>query len=121
MRRYNVPRIAFINKLDRAGADPARVTGQLKEKLRHNTITLQLPIGAEANFEGIIDLVRMKAMFFDGDNGEDIREEEIPADRLEEAKTARHDMIAAVADHDDELAELFLSEQEPTIEQLRAR
>jgi elongation factor G len=120
MRRYNVPRIAFINKLDRAGADPARVTGQLKEKLRHNTITLQLPIGAEADFEGIIDLVRMKAMFFDGDNGEDIREEEVPADRLEEAKTARHDMIAAVADHDDELAELFLAEQEPTIEQLRA-
>ncbi|MEO5769544.1 MAG: elongation factor G [Polyangia bacterium] len=120
MRRYNVPRIAFINKLDRAGADPARVTNQLREKLRHNTITMQLPIGAESNFEGIIDLVRMKAMFFDGDNGEDIREEEIPADRLEECKTARHDMIANVADHDDELAELFLAEQEPTIEQLRA-
>ena len=120
MRRYNVPRIAFINKLDRAGADPARVTNQLREKLRHNTITLQLPIGAEANFEGIIDLIRMKAMFFDGDNGEDIREEEIPAERMEEANTARHDMIAAVADHDDELAELFLAEQEPTIEQLRA-
>ena len=120
MRRYNVPRIAFINKLDRAGADPARVTNQLREKLRHNTITMQLPIGAESNFEGIIDLIRMKAMFFDGDNGEDIREEEIPADRLEEAKTARHDMIANVADHDDELAELFLAEQEPTIEQLRA-
>jgi elongation factor G len=81
---------------------------------------MQLPIGAESNFEGIIDLIRMKAMFFDGDNGEDIREEEIPADRLDEAKTARHDMIANVADHDDELAELFLAEQEPTIEQLRA-
>ncbi|MES1165570.1 MAG: elongation factor G [Verrucomicrobiota bacterium] len=120
MRRYNVPRIAFINKLDRAGADPKRVTNQLREKLRHNTITLQLPIGEEADFEGIIDLIRMKAMFFDGDNGEDIREEEVPADRLEEAKTARHDLIAAVADHDDELAELFLAEQEPTIEQLRA-
>jgi elongation factor G len=120
MRRYNVPRIAFINKLDRAGSDPKRVTIQLKEKLRHNTITLQLPIGEEANFEGIIDLIRMKAMFFDGDNGEDIREEEVPADRLQEANTARHDMIAAVADHDDELAELFLAEQEPTIEQLRS-
>src|SRR5215831_5063476 len=59
MRRYNVPRLAFINKLDRAGSDPARVTGQLKEKLRHNTITLQLPIGAEADFEGIIDLIKM--------------------------------------------------------------
>jgi len=120
MRRYNVPRIAFINKLDRAGADPARVTGQLKEKLRHNTITLQLPIGAEGDFEGIIDLVKMKAFYFDGDNGEDIREEEIPADRQEEAKTARHAMIAAIADHDDEIAEMFLMEQEPSIEQIDA-
>src|SRR5882672_2338050 len=67
MRRYNVPRLASKNKLDRAGADPARVTAQLKEKLRHNTITLQLPIGEEADFEGIIDLVRMKAVYFDGD------------------------------------------------------
>ncbi len=120
MRRYNVPRIAFINKLDRAGADPARVTGQLREKLRHNTITLQLPIGAEADFEGIIDLVKMRANYFDGDNGEDVREEEIPADLLEKAKAARHDLIAAVADHDDEMAEIFLAEQEPTIEQIRA-
>ena len=120
MRRYNVPRIAFINKLDRAGADPARVTGQLREKLRHNTITLQLPIGAEADFEGIIDLVKMRANYFDGDNGEDVREEEIPADLLEKAKAARHDLIAAVADHDDEMEEIFLAEQEPTIEQIRA-
>jgi len=120
MRRYNVPRLAFINKLDRAGADPARVTGQLKDKLRHNTLTMQLPIGSEANFDGIIDLIKMKAIFFDGDNGEDIREEEIPADRVEEAKTARHNLIAALADHDDEMAEIFLAEQEPTIPQIHA-
>jgi len=118
MRRYNVPRVAFINKLDRAGADPARVTGQLKDKLRHNTITMQLPIGAEANFEGIIDLVVMKAVYFDGDNGEDIRYEAIPADMLDKAKQARHDMIAAIADHDDAMAEIFLNEQEPTEEQI---
>ncbi len=120
MRRYNVPRLAFINKLDRAGADPARVTGQLKDKLRHNTITMQLPIGAEADFEGIIDLIKMKAYHFDGDNGEDIREEEIPADRVEEAKTARHDMIASIADHDDAIADKFLSEQEVSVEELQA-
>jgi elongation factor G len=120
MRRYNVPRLAFINKLDRAGADPARVTGQLKEKLRHNTITTQLPIGAEADFEGIIDLIKMKAYYFDGDNGEDIREEAIPADRVEEAKTARHDMIASIADHDDAIADKFLSEQEVSVEELQA-
>jgi len=118
MRRYNVPRVAFINKLDRAGADPARVTGQLKEKLRHNTITLHLPIGAEADFEGIIDLVVMKAIYFDGDSGEDLRYEAIPADMLEKAKQARHDMIAAIADHDDAMAEIFLNEQEPTEEQI---
>src|SRR5450631_1050652 len=120
MRRYNVPRLAFINKLDRAGADPARVTAQLKEKLRHNTITTQLPIGEEGDFEAIIDLVQMKAFYFDGDDGEDIREEEIPADRLEEAKTARHDMIASIADHDDAIADKFLAEQDPSIEEIRA-
>jgi elongation factor G len=120
MRRYNVPRLAFINKLDRAGADPARVTHQLKEKLRHNTITMQLPIGAEADFEGIIDLIKMKAFYFDGDNGEDIREEDIPADRVEEAKQARHDMIASIADHDDAIADKFLAEQEPSIEEIHA-
>jgi len=120
MRRYNVPRLAFINKLDRAGADPARVTHQLKEKLRHNTITLQLPIGAEADFEGIIDLIKQKAYYFDGDNGEDVRQEEIPADRLAEVKTARHDMIASIADHDDAIADKFLAEQDPSEEELHA-
>jgi elongation factor G len=120
MRRYNVPRLAFINKLDRAGADPGRVTHQLKEKLRHNTITMQLPIGEEADFEGIIDLIKQKAYYFDGDNGEDIREEEIPAARLGEVKTARHDMIASIADHDDAIADKFLAEQEPSVEELHA-
>jgi elongation factor G len=120
MRRYNVPRLAFINKLDRAGADPARVTHQLKDKLRHNTITMQLPIGAEADFEGIIDLIKQKAYYFDGDNGEDIREEDIPADRLAEVKQARHDMIASIADHDDAIADKFLAEQEPSVEEIHA-
>jgi elongation factor G len=120
MRRYNVPRLAFINKLDRAGADPARVTHQLKEKLRHNTITMQLPIGAEGDFDGIIDLIKQKAYYFDGDNGEDIREEDIPADRLAEVKTARHDMIASIADHDDAIADKFLAEQEPSVEEIHA-
>src|SRR5262249_12062092 len=87
-------------------------------KLRHNTITLQLPIGAESEFEGIIDLVKMKAFYFDGDNGEDVREEPIPADRVEEAKTARHDMFASIADHDDAIADKFLHEQDPSEEEL---
>ena len=75
MRRYNVPRLAFVNKLDRVGANPARVTDQLREKLRLNAVMLQIPIGLEHEFEGIIDLVTMKAIYFDGDAGEKIREE----------------------------------------------
>src|SRR5574339_635446 len=79
MRRYNVPRLAFVNKMDRSGANPYRVTEQLREKLKHNAVMVQIPIGAEADFEGVIDLIEMKALYFDGDNGERIRVEEIPA------------------------------------------
>ena len=88
MRRYNVPRLAFVNKLDRAGASGKRVADQLKDKLRHHTVVTQMQIGFEDRFEGVIDLIRMKAFYFDGDNGEDIREEEIPAALVDEAKAA---------------------------------
>ncbi len=111
MRRYKVPRLAFINKLDRAGANPERVTGQLKEKLALHPITLQLPIGAEDCFEGIVDLIKMKAVYFEGDSGEDIREADIPADLVDAAKAAHTRMIEAVADVDDILAEKFLAEE----------
>src|SRR5450432_1059395 len=67
MRRYKVPRLAFINKMDRAGANPFRVTEQLKEKLNHHPVVMQMPIGAEDKFNGVIDLVRMRAYYFDGD------------------------------------------------------
>ena len=73
MTRYHVPRIAFVNKMDRAGADPIRVMKQLRDKLAHNAHLIALPIGAEDKFEGVIDLVEMKAWYFDGDNGEKIR------------------------------------------------
>ena len=78
MKRYKVPRLAFINKMDRTGADFHRVVEQLRDKLDVDAIPMQLPIGKEDHLEGIIDLVAMKAVYFDGDNGEDIREEEIP-------------------------------------------
>ena len=78
MRRYNVPRLAFINKSDRAGANPFRVVEQLREKLKHNAVLMQIPIGLEADHEGIIDLIEMKAHYFDGPNGETRRVEEIP-------------------------------------------
>ena len=78
MKRYKVPCIAFINKCDRSGANPFRVVTQLKEKLGHNAVAMQIPIGLEADHEGVVDLVTMKALYFDGDNGETIRVEEIP-------------------------------------------
>src|SRR3954468_12674235 len=85
MRRYKVPRLAFINKLDRAGANPHRVIEALREKLRHNAVMMQLPIGLEDKHEGVIDLVTMKAYYFSGANGEIITEKDIPADMAEQA------------------------------------
>jgi elongation factor G len=115
MRRYKVPRLAFINKLDRSGANAERVTAQLKEKLALHPLTMQLQIGEEDRFEGVVDLLKMKAIYFDGDNGETIREEDIPADMVDQAKEARQRLIEAVADVDDVIAEKYLGEEEITI------
>jgi len=112
MRRYKVPAIAFINKCDRSGADPSRVASQLQEKLGHNSVMMQLPIGLENNFEGIIDLVKMKAFYFDGDNGENIREEEIPANLLDVAKAKREELIDTATMFSDNLTEAVLEEKE---------
>lgn len=119
MTRYHVPRIAFVNKMDRAGADPIRVMSQLRDKLGHNAHMITLPIGAEDKFTGVIDLVEMKANYYDGDNGENIRIEEIPADMLEDAKNRRHELIAAMGDFDDKVAELYLEDKEVSPEMLK--
>jgi len=119
MRRYKVPRIAFINKMDRAGANPYRVTDQLRDKLAHNAHMITIPIGAEDQFKGIISLVDMKAYFFDGDNGENVREEAIPEDYVDKAKEYRDSLVGALSDFDDALAEKYLGGEEPTIEELR--
>ena len=111
MKRYNVPRIAFVNKCDRSGANPKRVTAALRDKLGHNAVLLQLPIGLEAEFEGVIDLIEMKAVYFRGDNGEIIEEGEIPAELLSEAKAKRADMLDAVSLFSDELLEAALEDQ----------
>ncbi len=111
MRRYDVPRLAFINKCDRVGANPARVCDQLREKLRLNSVMIQIPIGLEAEHEGIVDLVRMKAIYFDGDGGEVIREEEIPEELMLEATTRREVMLDAVSEFDDELLEAILEDK----------
>src|SRR5512136_1008655 len=89
MRRYRVPRIAFVNKCDRSGANPDRVVAALRDKLGHNPVLLQLPIGLEAKFDGVVDLIDMKALYFRGDNGEVVEETGIPAGMLELAEERR--------------------------------
>ncbi|MEN8135824.1 MAG: elongation factor G [Thermodesulfobacteriota bacterium] len=118
MTRYNVPRIAFINKCDRTGANPARVTEQLREKLGLNAVPAQLPIGLEGDLEGVVDLVTMKAVYFDGDNGENIREEEIPANLQDAADAAREELLDAASMFSEELMEAAL-EGTPTPEMIR--
>lgn len=110
MRRYNVPRIAYVNKCDRTGANPLRVRDQLREKLAHNPVLLQLPLGLEDNFEGVIDLVEMKALTFGGGAGEEIISADIPAEMLAEAEAAREEMLDAVSMFSDELMEAILEE-----------
>jgi len=108
MRRYKVPRLAFVNKCDRSGANPMRVTDQLREKLRHNAVMMQIPIGLEAAAEGVVDLVRMRALRFAGPAGETITEDEIPAALRVEAQARRDVLIDAASMFSDELAEAAL-------------
>ena len=112
MKRYKVPCVAFVNKCDRSGANPARVIQQLQEKLGHNAVAMQLPIGLEADFEGVIDLVSMRALFFDGDNGENIRCEAIPEQLMPEALEKREELIDAATMYSDSLTEAVLEERE---------
>jgi len=111
LKRYNVPRIAFINKCDRTGANPLKVRDQLEEKLGHNAVLMQLPIGLEDKLQGIIDLVRMKAVYFEGADGENRRDAEIPEDLLAEARTRRVALLDAASMFSDELTEAILGER----------
>ena len=120
MKRYKVPRIAFINKMDRAGANYERVGNQLKEKLGHHPVFIQVPMGAEDRFAGIIDAVEQKAIYFDGESGEDIRVEEVPAEYVEKTKEVHHQIIEKVAEVDDELAEKFLADLPVSVDELKA-
>ena len=119
MKRYNVPRVAFVNKCDRTGANPRRVSQALRDKLGHNSVLMQLPIGLEANFEGVVDLVEMKAIYFRGDNGEKLEEGPIPEALLAEAEAARAEMLDAASMFSDELLEAAL-EDAATPEMIRA-
>ena len=110
MNRYKVPRIAFVNKCDRVGANPVRVRNQLREKLSHNAVMMQIPIGLEDKLAGVVDLIRMKALYNEGDNGETIVEKDIPAELMEEAQTYRDEMLDAVSMFSEELMEAMLEE-----------
>jgi elongation factor G len=112
MKRYHVPRIAFINKMDRVGADPQRVLRQMRDKLDTDAILMQLPLVAGDAFEGVIDLVTMQAVYFDGEHGQEVRRAAIPASLVGEAQTARQQMLEALSMYHDGLMERLLSEQE---------
>src|SRR5690606_1972196 len=104
----------------RMGANPYNGVKALREKLGHNAVLMQLPVGAEENFKGIVDLISMKAYYFDGDNGEIVREEEIPADMADQAQKAREEMLDTVSAFDDAMMEAILEGQEVTEAQIHA-
>ncbi|MDA3958771.1 elongation factor G [Oceanispirochaeta sp.] len=112
LKRYGVPRIAFVNKSDRTGANPYKVCDQLKEKLNLNSVMMQVPIGLEENLEGVIDLIRMKAIYFDGHDGEMVRIEEIPSALQAEADERREMMLDTVSMFSEEVMELMMEETE---------
>ena len=111
MKRYRVPRIAFINKMDRTGADPERVRQDLTEKLGLNVVPIQIPMGSSDNFEGVIDLITMEAMRFEGKDGEKVVREPIPAAYKDAAEKARHDMLEALSMFNDCMLEMLLEDQ----------
>jgi elongation factor G len=118
MTRYKVPRMVFINKCDRTGANPYRVAQQVRDKLDLNAVLLQIPIGLEGDLKGVVDLVTMKAIYFEGANGEIIREAEIPAELREEAEAKREELLDAASMFSEELMEAIL-EGTPTEEMIR--
>ena len=111
MNRYRVPRLAFVNKCDRSGANPYRVVNQLRERLNHNAVLMQIPIGLEGDFSGVVDLVSMKGVYFDGQYGEIVRTEEIPSHLLDEANARREELLDAASMFSDALMEAILEER----------
>ncbi|AAY94790.1 elongation factor G [Pseudomonas protegens] len=119
--KYGVPRVVYVNKMDRAGANFLRVVGQIKNRLGHTPVPVQLAIGAEDNFEGQVDLIKMKAIYWnDDDKGTTYREEEIPADMLDLANEWRSNMVEAAAEANEELMNKYLEEGDLTVEEIKA-
>ncbi|CAH0404626.1 unnamed protein product [Chilo suppressalis] len=119
MKRYNVPCLAFINKLDRLAANPERVLKQMRSKLNHNAAFIHLPIGLEKDCEGILDLIEERAIYFDGEYGQTMRYDEIPQDRRTEVKERKHELIEHLSNVDEKLGELFLEEKTPTVSDIK--
>ena len=119
MRRYSIPRIIFINKLDRMGANPLNALDSIKKRLGINAEMLQIPIGEDYDFIGVVDLVGMKSIYFEGEAGTILREDVIPEKMLEFAKEKRNELIGAIADFDEEVGEKFIMEEEITEEELK--
>ncbi len=116
---YNVPRVCFVNKLDRMGASFDYCVKSIRERLNPNAVPIQLPIGSEADFSGIIDLMRMKAYKFEGEKGVDIIEIPIPADMVDAAKKARAELVEKIVEQDDQLMSAYLEGKEPSLEDLK--
>jgi len=117
---YNVPRVCFINKLDRMGADFEKSLESIHKRLSQNAVAVQIPIGRESNFEGVVDLIEEKALYFEGEHGEKVIEKEIPEDLKEEAKTWRQKMLEKIAAEDEELLEKFVEDKEISPEEIRS-
>lgn len=121
MKRYNVPRISFVNKMDRMGANPFRAVEMINTKLKIPAAAIQIPIGSEKEFEGVIDIIDMKAIRNEGARGMNVKvSKEIPEHLKELAEEKRQELIEKLADVDDEIAELFLDEKTPTPQQIKA-
>ncbi|XP_067118836.1 elongation factor G, mitochondrial [Centruroides vittatus] len=120
MKRYNVPNIAFINKLDRVGANHFRVLSQMRSKLGYNCALLQLPIGLEGKHEAVVDLIHRKAFYFEGSFGEIVEEREPPSNMKVEIEELRQELIESVSNVDDTLGEMFLEDKKPTEAELMA-
>jgi elongation factor G len=118
--KYNVPRLCFINKIDKEGADFFFSLSSIWNRLNPNAVAVQIPIGVRGDFKGVVDLMKMKALYFEGDMGEIVKEDEIPADLLEQAKEYREKMIERISETDDALTEKFLGGEEITTEELKA-
>ncbi|MCP4590056.1 MAG: GTP-binding protein, partial [bacterium] len=120
MKRYRVPRVVFINKMDRVGADPARVVADLEAKLGHVAVPVQIPVGLGPEFSGVIDLIEMQLVGFEGEKGERVVLSPIPDGLRDEADRARHGMLDALSLYDDELMEVMLEDHEPSAKQIHA-